>query len=58
MVPECQHVYSHLETIKKTNSDGGYNIEYKRIDRFFCQKCLKERETVKSTYSRDKPDWF
>lgn len=54
----CDHVFVHLETIKKTDTTGTYQIGWKRTDRFFCQKCLEQRETYKSEWSRDKPEWY
>lgn len=53
----CEHQYVHLRTIQKV-TDSGYNNYYKQTTVFFCQKCLKQVETVKDAYSRERPDWW
>lgn len=54
---QCNHSWQHQETIKKTNS-GDYNIEYIRIDRYYCQNCLEIKDLKKSEYSRKCPEWY
>jgi len=54
---ECKHKWVHLETIKRVESHG-YQSEYIKIDRFFCEKCLEQKETRKSEYSRETPEWY
>lgn len=55
---ECDHEYQHLETIRTCDNEGGYSLEYKRIDRFFCRRCLDQREIVKRDWCREKPEWY
>lgn len=53
----CEHKFVHLETIKKYDS-GGYQTRWICIDRFFCEKCLCEKEIKKEEYNREKPEWY
>jgi len=56
---KCNHKYVHLETIKKQDLNAtGYQIGWKRIDRFYCEKCLEYKDKVNEEWSRDKPDWY
>lgn len=56
---DCEHKFVHLDTNKKWESTGGYGqYYYKRIDTFFCEKCLEYKDKLKETYSRERPDWF
>jgi hypothetical protein len=57
--PICEHKYVHYDC-KKTNK---YLVtigmtEWTRIDYFFCEKCLDEKEKRKQETSRDKPEWY
>lgn len=54
---ECDHVWEHLETIKYTEA-GGYNIQYVRIDTFYCKKCLEYKNIKKDEYARESPEWY
>lgn len=54
---ECDHKWVHLETIKRIGS-GSYQSEYIKTDRFFCEKCLEQKDIRKEEWSRDKPDWY
>ena len=59
---KCEHKFVHLETIKEEsrwvpNTSGQYS-PWKRIDRFFCEKCLEISEKRREEYSQKKPDWF
>jgi hypothetical protein len=56
-VSRCDHSFVFLDT-SKTTSYGGYNTNYKRIDRFFCSRCLKERSIIKEDCVREAPDWW
>lgn len=53
----CDHIYKYIETIKSSDSSG-YNIMYKKVDRFYCEKCLHQTEKIKKEYSREKPEWY
>jgi hypothetical protein len=55
----CDHKFVHLDTIKKHDTSG-YNTQFIRIDRFFCEKCLEQKEVRKSeyAYSRETPEWY
>jgi len=55
----CEHKYVHYDC-KKTNK---YLVttgmtEWTKIDYFFCEKCLDEKEKRKTETSRNKPEWF
>ena len=56
--PECEHRWVFMETICRSDSGGGYNICYTRLDLFYCDKCLEQKEVKKKEYSREKPDWY
>lgn len=57
---DCNHKFIHLETEAFSESTGRYMITWKRIDRFYCEKCLEEKEIIKrheSVDSHNLPDW-
>ncbi len=58
----CEHKFVHLETVKEKprGIPNTYSIlGWKRIDRFFCEKCLEQKEFVKTApHYEDTPDWF
>lgn len=60
--PICEHKFVHLETTKTRAVDGGYcgiDIDWRRVDRFFCEKCLEIVEKVTGAPADvPKPDWF
>jgi hypothetical protein len=53
----CEHKWVHMDTKKRSHSES-YIIYYKRIDYFFCEKCLETKEIVRDDYSREMPDWY
>ncbi len=54
----CEHNYKHLETrYIKTDRSHGSNT-YKRIERFFCEKCCDEKVITKEDYKLYVPEWF
>jgi len=53
----CEHKWVLLEVIRKTGW-GSYNTEYIRIDRFYCEKCLEQKNVEKRGYSREVPEWY
>lgn len=56
---ECDHKYTHLETKREQDINvTGYQIGWRRIDRFFCEKCLKYKDKVREEWSRSEPDWY
>jgi hypothetical protein len=55
---QCQHVWRHLETVRWTENDGGYNTRFIRIDRYWCEKCLATEDKKQDGLSRDTPDWY
>ena len=59
----CEHKFVFMETVRQHGimpSFGYYDaVDWKRIDRFYCEKCLEIKEIVKTEYGyKDKPDWF
>lgn len=56
--PPCAHKFVHLETKKWTDASGTYQIGWLRMDRFFCEKCLEQRQEKKEEWSRNKPEWY
>jgi hypothetical protein len=57
MAEKCDHIYDHLETVKRSRPDG-WHTHYKRVDIYFCVHCLEQKETVREDWSREKPDWY
>ncbi len=54
----CEHKYIHLETrYIKTDSSHVSNT-YKRIERFFCEKCCEEKVIKKEECRTYIPEWF
>jgi hypothetical protein len=60
----CNHKFVHFDTLyKKTTVGGGnpflphYSIR-KRIDRFFCERCLELKDVIKEQISEYPPDWW
>ncbi|MDQ0414222.1 hypothetical protein [Mesobacillus stamsii] len=56
---QCTHKFIHLDTknTKEYFVTTGMTL-YTRIDYFFCEKCLEEKENRKSETSRTKPEWY
>ena len=53
-----EHKFVHLRTAKWIGNDGGYSTQFIRVDTFFCERCLDQKEVRKETYSRDTPEWY
>lgn len=53
----CKHKFIFIESVYK-RVYGYYNYNYIRIDRFYCEKCLEEKENRKNEYSRETPEWY
>ena len=52
-----------METVRQRGERASFGIshqkDWKRIDRFYCEKCLEIKELVKTSPGyEDKPDWF
>jgi hypothetical protein len=54
----CEHKFVYLDTSKWEDYSGSYNTKFVRVDRFFCERCLKEQENKREEYSRETPDWY
>lgn len=54
----CTHKFVFLRTAKWTDDAGGYNTRFIRVDTFFCEKCLEQKEVRKEDFARDTPDWY
>lgn len=54
---ECEHQWVFIES-KYSSDPGAYQICWKRLDRFYCQKCLEQKEVKKQEWDREKPEWF
>ncbi|MFA5322132.1 MAG: hypothetical protein WC373_05605 [Smithella sp.] len=60
---ECEHKWVYMETVRrhaKTASPGySAQIDWKRVDRFYCEKCLEVKELTKTAPGYyEKPEWF
>ncbi len=60
---ECEHKWVFMETVKQRGERASFGIspqkEWKRIDRFYCEKCLEIKELTKTAPGyQDKPEWF
>lgn len=59
---ECEHKWVFMETAKQVGYIGSYSTpskEWRRIDRFYCEKCLEIKEIKKTVPGRcEKPEWF
>ena len=54
---QCEHKFVLLGTVKYADNSG-YNTHFVRVDTFFCERCLAERELRKDSYDRDTPEWY
>ena len=59
----CNHRFIHLETKKIDEivideQNNHYYTHYKRIDIFYCEKCLEYKTKVLEKVSQETPDWF
>lgn len=58
MTSECQHKFIYLES-KKHKDDRLFGApEWRKIDYYFCEKCLKEESKYKYECGWEKPDWY
>lgn len=54
---ECDHKYIH-ESIHYESETFSYNTRYKKLDIYFCEKCLSKKEIIKEEYGREIPLWW
>ena len=54
---DCEHKFVHLDTIRKNYADG-WGTNWILVDRFYCEKCLEEKEVKKEKWSRERPEWY
>jgi len=59
----CEHKFVHMETIKQCGERPSWGFssgkQWKRTDRFFCEKCLTIQEKVQTAEGwEEKPDWW
>jgi hypothetical protein len=54
---ECEHKFILLETIRKSYYEN-HCTKFVRIDRFYCEKCLEQKETRKEDWCRETPEWY
>jgi hypothetical protein len=52
----CRWVF--LRTAKWVDDSGGYQSRFLRVDTFYCDGCLEQKEVKREEYSRDTPDWY
>ena len=57
MKEKCEHKWVFLET-KRIYDHQGYNDNFVRIDRFYCEKCLEQKDVRREGYSRATPEWY
>lgn len=60
---ECEHKWVFMETAKRRGERASFGLSpakpWKRIDRFYCEKCLEIKEIIKTAPDyADKPEWF
>lgn len=55
---ECQHRWRHMASQKFKDADNGYLCRHVRIDTFFCEVCLEQKDVKKEEWSRKTPDWY
>ena len=54
----CEHKWVHLDT-RYLRIEFRYSSIFKRVDRFFCERCCEIKETEKrETCSSGIPEWF
>lgn len=58
----CKHQFIHLSSESYYQSTGRYSWKYVKVETFFCQWCLEEKETKKEHFCGDHelynlPDW-
>jgi hypothetical protein len=59
----CEHKWVFMETVKQHGERASFGMcaqkDWKRIDRFYCEKCLEIKELIKTAPGYyGKPEWF
>jgi hypothetical protein len=54
----CTHKFVHFDTTYKTSKEGYHSYYWKRIDRFYCERCLELKDVVREQISEYSPDWW
>lgn len=56
----CEHKWQHFETRNILIDNYPSSNQFKRIDRFFCEKCCETKEIIKSCMNWEdrNPEWF
>ena len=56
----CEHKWIHFETRNLLIDNYPASNQFKRIDRFFCEKCCEVKENIKScmAWENKHPEWF
>ncbi len=55
---QCVHKWVFMESNKFSEYRGNRNYNYTKIDRFYCEKCLKTKEVKHEETSYERPDWY
>lgn len=56
---KCEHRWIFMETVRQPGYSGYGSRDWKRIDRFYCEKCLEFKERIQKEQGyKSKPDWF
>lgn len=58
MGDDCEHKFVHLDTMFNYVYNPGGMTSYSRVDRYFCEKCLKQEEVHKEDYASKAPSWW
>jgi hypothetical protein len=53
----CEHKWIFQES-HYSKEWGSYQNEYKKMDIYYCEKCLERKEILRSEYSRGEPLWW
>jgi len=58
----CEHKWVFMETARQHGKSSCYDspaVNWRRTDRFYCEKCLEIKEIIKTAPGwEDKPEWF
>jgi hypothetical protein len=60
---QCEHKFIYMQTVRQHGEQPWIGVrpgkEWKRIDRFYCEKCLEFKEITKTAMCyKEKPEWF
>ena len=44
MAEPCEHKWVWRNASKRNDRGGGYNTHFIRVDYYFCEKCLEQKE--------------